>query len=177
LFEVDFVATPLSQVLQVLREETDCFILLDLSALEDKGIDPDSPVTIRLPACSLREALSLICKPYGLVVRVREVGLEISTVSATHTPPSLRFYDLSYIFPSSEMVPNLITTIEKSISPDNWAISGGINTLSMIGSVMVIRADEEVHFEVEGLLKSIATMNPGNRTPGISLPNTGGGMF
>ena len=175
-------SVPLSQVAQRLSDEFKLAILINAADLETEGVDPDTPITVELPPCSLREALGIMLQPLGLTYRVREAGIEITTESAVDDGDgTLRCYDLSYIYNNSANVGSVVHTITESIEPDSWLENGGSSTISMIGSMMVVSSPDTTHFKIEDLLRSIAKMSPGNATPKIgrtSLQGSmGGGMF
>jgi hypothetical protein len=179
--------TPLSDVLNQLSDETGCKFFIEETSLDEEGLDPKTPITIKLPPCSLRQTLNIILEPLGMAYRVGEVGIQITTqATVDDSDGTLRCYDLSFIFPSSENAMNLVQSIEMSIYPDSWVNAGGTSTISMVGSVMVVSSPEETHCKIEDLLRSIAKMNPGNSSPSArpmpvggtgGMGGMGGGMF
>ncbi len=93
-------------------------ILINVADLETEGVDPDVPITLSLPPCSLRETLDIMLKPYGLTYRIREAGIEITTESTVEDGDgTLRCYDLSYIYNNSANVGSVVHTITESIEP------------------------------------------------------------
>ncbi len=161
----EFQATPLSRVVQQLSDEFKLAILVNATELEADGLEPNMAITLQsLPACSLRETLDVMLKPYGLTYRVREAGVEIVVEGGEGT---MRCYDLSYIYNNSANVSSVVQTITDSIEPDDWLENGGASNISMIGSMMVVTCSDSTHFKIEDLLRSIAKMSPGNATPKI----------
>jgi len=76
---LEFIETPLSQVIDFLKDQHDINIEIDTKALDDIGIGSDSPITRNLRGISLRSALRLMLKDLGLTYVVRDEVLLITT--------------------------------------------------------------------------------------------------
>jgi RNA polymerase sigma factor (sigma-70 family) len=162
---INFQDTPLSQVVSLLAEEFRVALRIDLAELEVEGVDPDSPVTLELPSCSLRELLDIVLKPLNLTYRIRESWIEITTEAAVEASPPLRSYDLSYLCSTSESFDAVVSSMQTSIEPDGWQENGGTSTISNVGSLLIVKCPDRIHYEIESFLRLIAKMNPDNTTP------------
>ncbi len=183
---MDFQATPLNRVLEIMQDDSKIAIYLNQAELDNDGVPPDTPVTFSVPECSYREALELMLKPLGLTYRIREFGLEITTeASVDDSSGSVRTYDLSFLYRDSSNVDALINTIVNSIEPDRWIHNGGAMSISVVGSMLVVSCPDSTHYKIEDLLRSLAKMSPENSTPQVTIRNPatqgmggmGGGMF
>jgi RNA polymerase sigma factor (sigma-70 family) len=179
-------SVPLSRALESLSETVGCTIYLDKQGIIDDGLDFENPIDADVRPCSLRSTLEFILTPLNLGYRVTEAGIEVTTqakIENSNNLGSLRCYDLSHIFQTSEPVNKLISTIQTSITPDSWLENGGNASMSMVGSMLIVRCSDDAHFQIEELLRSIAKMTPGNLTPppmlvpGQGMGGTGGGFF
>jgi hypothetical protein len=68
---IDFTESTLREVLDALGKLTRENIVLDLPALQEEGISPDTPVNIRVSGISMRSILSLILESIDLTWLVR----------------------------------------------------------------------------------------------------------
>jgi hypothetical protein len=58
---------------------------------------------------------------------------------------------------SSEGV-NIVNTIKKMVRPDTWDDRGGNASCHLIGSVLLVKASERMHEEIERLLAQLNTV-------------------
>ena len=163
--EVNFNGTPLSGVMKHFRQTYGIPIRIDDKDLEDENITPDEPITLELPTTSFRNSLSLILSPLGLTYVIDKECLIITGKRATWG--AVRYYDLSYVLPDSGLVTELISTIEAVISPDQWQSGGGSYCIKSIGSMLVVKADEETYFEIERMLRTVKTLPAANLKPRV----------
>ncbi len=163
--EVNFNGTPLSGVMKYFREAFGIPIVIDEKELEDENITPDEPITLELPATSFRNSLSLILSPLGLTYVIDKECLIITNKKARWE--AVRYYDLSYVLPDNGLVTELISTIEAVISPDQWQSRGGSYCINSVGSMLVVKADEETNFAIERMLRKVKTLPPANLKPRV----------
>lgn len=181
--EVTAIGMPLNDVAQQLSSQIELPIRLNVDELESFGIDVDSPVNLE-GRMSLREAFQLMLHPLELTYRVRESGLEITTIEDADYNPMIRFYDLSYILPNSANATSLINAIQVSINSDTWDLQGGPSSIVMVGSMMIVTTNEETHEKIQSFLNNFRRMNPSNASPEPTPPaipmggmgGMGGGM-
>jgi hypothetical protein len=161
---LDFQGTPLSVAMQEVGEMIGVTIALDTVGLGEVGVDPNTPVKIG-GEMSVREFFrrslkSIESAPTGLAYTVNESNIEITPLESAE--PAIRYYDLAYILPNDSHLLSVVSAIEQSISPDSWAPNGGTNTISSVGSMLIISCDEPSHHKIEMMLSRIATINKMN---------------
>jgi len=78
---LEFMDTPLSDVIDFIREVTEVNIVVDRVALDDEGVTTDTPVTINVQNVPLRSALKLLLDPLNLTYLVRDDVLQITSQS------------------------------------------------------------------------------------------------
>jgi hypothetical protein len=147
-----FVEETLENTLRILLEDTNISLELDLQSIaDDTDTSVDQPITLTAKA-PLRDILLRILKPLDLRYSVQDSYLLITSADAAFSSPVIRTFDLAQIMPDNANVRQLLETIVLSIAPDSWSENGGNNTLTVLGSLLIVRADEETHLELEKLL-------------------------
>ena len=164
---VDFQGTPLRQALEEIGQTTGLIILLDTVELAAIGIDPESAVTVKGVDISVREFLRRLFKSVenadaGLAYTVHESSIEVTSLEAAGNDPAIRYYDLAYVLPNDSHLQAVVNAIEQSVSPDSWLSAGGTNSVSSVGSMLIISCDEPKHQKIEVMLSRIAAMNKAN---------------
>ena len=85
--QVDFIETPLQDVIDFLKDYHGIEIQIDTKALNDVGIDPTTPITKNLKGISLRSALKLILREFELTYVIQDEVLLITTPEEAETQP------------------------------------------------------------------------------------------
>lgn len=75
----DFQDTPLSDIVDYLRDYTGVNVIPDLAAMEQVGVDLDTPVTLRLESVTLKSALRLLLRPLEMTYLVGDGVLQLTT--------------------------------------------------------------------------------------------------
>lgn len=166
----DLLEEPLSGALHILMADTGISYELDMQSFGDSGISLDGTVTLTTDA-PLRDILLRILKPLDLRYCVRDSYLLITSSDTASANPAIRSYDLSYIMPDNANVNKFLDAIQKTVSPDSWVEQGGVNVATVLGSMLVVRADEETHQELEKLLyiySTSATQSTSATPPGFN---------
>ena len=81
IVRMEFIETPLNEVVEFLKDEHDIPIQLDKKALEDEAIDTAKLITMNLSGVSLRSALRLMLEPELLTYVIKNEVLLITTKS------------------------------------------------------------------------------------------------
>jgi len=76
---LQFVSTPLSDVIDFLRDYTQVNLVIDHPALEAAGIDPNPPVTFHVEQITGKSAIKLLLRQVGLAYTVRDDVILITT--------------------------------------------------------------------------------------------------
>ncbi len=162
---VDFDQTPLDEAAAFLEKSCGTAVLLDLLALDEHGIKPDVPVSLRVSDITLRSVLRLALREHYLTYVVRDEVLLITTPEEAETRVNARVYPvgdivgtpiaddyLGYKFSSLQV---LITT---SIQPDQWDGSGppdGAAADFGSAAALVFSQTDEIHEEIASLLAAL----------------------
>jgi hypothetical protein len=92
---LDFVDTPLEEVVNLLQEDYDIPVQLDLPALEEAGLGADEPVTVNLHNVSLRSALRLMLKQHQLTYIIQDEVLMITTPEEAEAQLVVKVYPVA----------------------------------------------------------------------------------
>ncbi len=76
---LEFVETPLSDVVDFLRDSTRLNIVLDKPALEDEGLTSDTPVSIHVQSVALKYALKILLGRHRLTYLVKDDVLQVTS--------------------------------------------------------------------------------------------------
>jgi hypothetical protein len=136
--------------------------VLDTRALEDAGIDIETPITFDTQGISARAALRRILADYDLTWMIRDEALVITTRERASDKLSMRLYAVPWGY--AETVPvdfqSLIDLIQNAIGgPAAWADGGGPGSIrpwdGATDPVLVVAQTEEVHDEIEAMLRGL----------------------
>ena len=166
--DVNFNAQPLSGVVKFFEQTIEIPFMIDVKALEEENITPDEQITLhRIPPTRIRDTLTMILAPLGLKYVIGRETVIITSEKASGE--TIRFYDLSYILSDNGLTTEIIALIEGVISPDHWQNAGGVNSIRNVGSMLVVKTDEEGQFEIERMLRAIGKQSPANLKPRVFL--------
>ena len=108
--EIDYQGAPLRQVIQELQDEYNIPIRLNTVELGVVGVDPESPITISLPAdLSLRSALRQILASVenadaGLTYTIRDEVLLITSKEDADAEPQIKVYQVGDLVVTPQML-------------------------------------------------------------------------
>ena len=163
---MEFIETPLSDVLDYLAELHGIQIYLDERALSEVGVANDTPITMRLSDVSFRSGLNLMLRRLDeqVVWTIRDGVLMITTPSEAMTTKVYDVGDIVQMIEVSEeaVAPDfdsLIGLITGTIHPTSWDEIGGPGTVGAFEgadvNALVVSASTETHLEIERLLSDI----------------------
>ena len=162
---LSFVQTPLSEVMEQIREEFDIPILFDVAALEASAISPDVEVTIELNNIRLRTALDLMLKQLeNLTYIIDQEVLLITTQDEADQRLRVVVYRVDDLVrvdnegsvnsPDSYDFDPLIDILLSSIEKDSWEENGtGEGEMhSYPPGMLVVTTTSRVHEQITRLL-------------------------
>jgi hypothetical protein len=180
-----FESVPISEFARTLGEMLELDVILDERALADAGISPDEAITFqRVKPASVKNILKQALDPLDLTYVISYEAIVITTKDGSSSE-TIGYYDLSYIFPDNSTMPDLMESIETSVTPDVWESNSGSSTMTILGSMLIVRAPHETHESVEEFLRQIAKQSRDNLKPyktsgppgaGEAVGGMGGGM-
>ncbi len=148
---VEFNNVPLRSAMETLSEELELGIVYDEVAMEGGISSPDDPVILEVKNVRVIEVLKLMCEPLQLAVKVEPEYLFVTTFDEGNAA-EVRYYDLGYIIPSSELASDLLEVMHSSL-PGDWGHDE--DRLSVFGSLLIAKCSVETHDELERFLARI----------------------
>ena len=165
--QLEFVDTPLTMVVDLLKDRHHIDIQLDKKAMEDAGIGTDTPVTEVVKGVSLRSALRLMLHKLGLTYLIQNEVLLITTPEAAESRLATRVYPVADIVGAGRDendnamtdFDSLTEIIESTVGPTTWDSVGGPGSIAhqAMGNakVLVLSQTQPVHEEIVGLLQGL----------------------
>ena len=168
----DYAEAPLSKVVDDLAKVTGIDIHVAKADLEAEGVETDTPITIRLPAVTVRSGLKLMLESHGLPVKyVIERGvLSLTTEAYAGASSGTRVYDISDLVIRREQTGELIRDFAPLIDtiqtftggmPDGpWIDTDGVGAdiephSHRDTALLAIRQTQAVHVEIAALLNEL----------------------
>jgi hypothetical protein len=170
--QLEFIDTPLADVLQYLQDYHKIVVRMDKPALENGGIKGDTPVTTNLRGVALRSALRLMLTESTLTYDISDGVLWITTLEGTQESLVTRLYAVDELVETREagglkelQCDGLIRTIIATIAPGTWHSAGGRGTISAINRgparSLVVCQTQQVHSEIADLLATMRRLAEG----------------
>lgn len=156
-----FMETPLRDVVAQIKDGMGLPVVIDMQALEDAGIDLETPVTLDTSAVTVRSALRRILDPLDLTWMIRDETLLVTTRETAAGRLTVRLYPppCGYGFDVDADSLEALVDVLQNMTGDYsaWSDFGGHGTVrpKPDGSVLVVAQTEEMHDEIEALLRSL----------------------
>lgn len=165
---LDYTDTPLHEVMKDLQQRFAIPIRIDRAALDEVGVNADSPITMNLHGISLQAALRLILKPLSLTYLLENEVLLITTsdradkelLTCVYDIRDLGFTATAAAAKSSLPPPDnnrLADVITNCIAKDTWSKNGGSQAeIQPLGpDLLVISQTHAVHEKIQHFLDAI----------------------
>lgn len=147
----EFQEIPLQVAVAELLDKAKVSYSINNQDLDSAGHSPDIAVTLNGKGPT-RELLRRLLAPLDLGYIVREDYIEITSMDTVDNDPVLRTYDLAHVMPNNQGLTELLLCIQTTIEPDVWTNNGGNAAISPLGSLLIVRAPENVQHEISKLL-------------------------
>ena len=164
---LEFIQTPLNQIMAVLSDDYEIPILFDTSALDAVACSPEIEVTINVGNVSLRSALDLMLRNAGseelTYINENEVLL-ITTQEEEEKRLEVRVYRVDDLLDDDEATcDRLIDIIVSSVEHEAWMENGTGEgeALSYPPGMIIISQTQRVHSGVERLLDQMRSAKRG----------------
>jgi len=168
----EFIETPLTDVVDFLRASHKVTFQIDRKALQDVGIDPQTPVTRTLKRIRLRSALRLLLRDVGLTFTVRDGVVLITTREQAEASLSKEVYAVEDLVAASGQrgksdFDALVDLITSTVEPASWDSVGGPGSISVLASreALVVRQTFQAHEQIAALLDGLRKIRAARRPP------------
>jgi len=182
----DFADFPLSGFIAELREKYGLNVAIDQRALMEKGIDAQSPISIKLRNVSIRSALELAIRPLGLNWTIYSEAIVVSTPAGIQDMQFTKVYDITDLTSVTDGEGKtwdepdaLVDLITSSVAPATWGGQGGRGTIQLVSAgaarVLVVTQDYRAQRQADRLLAELQAAiklhappkGPRGRDPGM----------
>ena len=164
--QLEFIETPLQDVIDYLSDLHGINIIIDRLALDNAGIAPDTAVTINLSGVKLCRALDLMLRPLHLTWTLRHDVLLITTPEEEQIALSTEVYDVADLVTcrdaqgdSWEDYDTLVNAIVATVACRSWDPVGGSAAIrgATFGSakVLIVTQTYSGQTQVVGLLEKL----------------------
>ncbi len=177
---LEFVDTPLSDVILFLSDKLGVPVKLDERALEDSAIPFDLPITYSQQGVSLRAALAVMLAKHDLNWVISNEVLLITTNDVACEEVFTRIYPVADLVRTSDGTLDswqLMEVLQSTVMPASWADQGGPGaaTPSPNEDVLFITQTVAAHDEVSAVLVKLRRAAPQEAAgaEGSPKPNQG----
>lgn len=171
---LEFVETPLKDVITQVQDDYGIPIQIDVAALEENGINLDEPMTVNIHNVSLQSALRLMLNRLNIAYLYQDEVLLITTNDAADSRSELCVYDVQDVIgDDANELPELASTITACVAADSWKENGGIhpNIHVIRPTLLVISQSQATHEQIRNLLATIRAVRAANN--GLGVPTDG----
>lgn len=152
--EYKFDAVSLAEVCAAIAAEQGILVSIDTAGLDDLQMTADLPITFSGNG-QLRSLLTRMLDPLELDYLVHEDGLEITTPDEAIRRGPVRAYNLAYVASDSSVGERILLAIEQMVQPEQWVSYGGLAACDLIGPILLVKASEGMHVEVQSVLAQL----------------------
>jgi hypothetical protein len=162
--QLEFIETPLQDVIDYLKKRHGIEIQIDRKALDDVGLDPSTiPTTKKLKGLSLRSLLELTLRELDLTYLVEDEVLLITTPEDAETRLTTKLYPVGDLVASQDQTvedrrrKELVEAITSGIDAETWRKVGGpgsITTMSFQAvPTLAVSQTYHVHRKIAAFLE------------------------
>lgn len=177
---MEFICTPLSDVVEYLKDYHKIDIQLDRKALDQIGVALDTPVTRGLKGVTLASALRLILRDLDLTYMPENEVLLITTQEAADSRLTAVVYPVEDLVTTWDQAgkmwadyDGLIDVITSTARPAGWDSVGGPGSIAPVENrgALVISQTYEVHRQITQLLADLRRLPPAKVLPRPAKPS------
>ncbi|MGA2257887.1 MAG: hypothetical protein ABSG53_24755 [Thermoguttaceae bacterium] len=175
--QIEFVETPLKDVVDYLKDLHHIEILIDSAALKEAGVDESTQITQNLKGISLRSALRLLLAQISKGEVTYAIHDEVLLITTKAKSAMTKVYDVADLVTCQdskaklwEDYETLIDMIRENVCPESWDPQGGQGTIKGVSlgaaKILVVWQTQQVHEEIATVLKEIRAVAAKNRREG-----------
>lgn len=148
-----FTEQPLRDVVAAIADECEFSVTADIRALEDFGVDLDTPITgFSYRGESFGAALRRILGAIDLTLLIEEDHLSITTKDKAAEKLEVRQHPIPFYARDSAFLIDMITD---TIAPTTWANVGGPGVIKHFDNTLLIFQTTDIHEKVTEFLREL----------------------
>jgi hypothetical protein len=148
---MEFIETPLVDVIEVLKHAHQIPIEIDAKALDNIGLSTDILVTRNLKGVTLGSALRIVLREMSLAYIIADEVLLITTQTEAAAHPAVRIYQAADVHPDAADPETLAELVRTTVARPQAAGASG-PSVTAFKTLLVIRGTEEQLDEAETFL-------------------------
>ncbi len=158
---VEFLDTPLSEIVDYFTNLANIPISIDSVALNDIGLGTDTPLTLASKDRRFQDILRRLLTPKGLVFMIRDETLQITTAEVAESELEVRFFPIDDLTTGGDVekamqYDRIIEVITSSVARDSWDEVGGPGTIDVLApGVLVSSQLSQNHDSIAQLLTTL----------------------
>lgn len=166
--ELEFIETPLSDVIEYLKDLHKIEIQLDAKELHDVGVSPDTPVTLILKGVPLRTGLWVMLHNRNLTCRIDNEVLLITRQERADERPTTEVCVVADLLgqdathATKMAADDLLRVIRRSVAPTSWREAGGQGVIVAMAAgvfdVLLVRQTYSAHEQILELLDRLSKL-------------------
>ena len=158
---VEFVDTPLVDVVKYISDLHKIDIELAKKELTEEGISTDEPITLSLKDKTLQSTLNIMLEPLGVTYLSSSDKLQITSITASEEKLETRTYPIGRLPQAamSEVISSMTDAYWLDIEGTGGSIQGGGNGFLRISQT------QHAHASIENLLLQITRIIDARRAP------------
>jgi hypothetical protein len=144
---VEFVETPLQDVVDYLKDYHKIEIQLDKKALDDAGIGTDTPITRNLRGITLKSALRLMLREYNMASVVTNQVLMLTTDEVASKMLEICVYNVADLL-GDRSTEELAQVVRQMMTPPEGAANPSDSSVLSYRHLLIIRHTKAGHHQV-----------------------------
>ena len=166
--ELEFIETPLSDVIEYLKDLHKIEIQLDAKELHDVGVSSDVPVTLTLKGVPLRTALWVLLHNRKLTYVIDNEVLLITRQERADARPATEVCVVADLLgqdathATKMAADDLLRVIRRSVAPTSWREAGGHGVIVAMDAgtldVLLVRQTYSAHEQILELLDRLSKL-------------------
>lgn len=182
---IDFVETPLQELMEVMGQQFRVPFVLQATKLEEAAVSLNTPVTKKISNLPLESILELLLDELELDFTIRHNVILITTPEDVESQLDTRLYPvLDLVVPRGMTSPQqavaavdyepLYDVITRTLAPQSWDEVGGPGSITALDNagVLIISQTRGVHRQIEHLLASLRRVKSHQGIPSLPQPST-----
>ena len=149
---LEFIETPLLDVIEYLKDRHAIPIVLDTRALDGVGIGSDTPITKNLSGISLRSALRLMLHELELAYLIRDEVLLITTNEVAEKATEIRVYDIRTLITGDDDAEDVAEVVMRLLAEEQIQKRG---VIVPFGESLVVRTNFAGHDKIVNVLQAL----------------------
>ncbi len=168
VMSVNFKDNKLEDVIDYIMDKTKMTILVDRKALEEAGVDYETPVTLKVNKIGVRTLLRKILNDLGLTYVIKDEAIQVTTLKRARELMTVRVYpvadlvvDLDPTHPpavrqlvTAQNAAQLMALIRQTVETPAWASeeNGGMGASISFNAAtlsLVVKASAEMHYALK----------------------------